>query len=185
MLTDNINTIVNELGFVLHRVDQVAFEKLIELLASSQDIFVCGAGRSGLMGKSFAMRLVHLGYRGHVIGETTTPSFKEGDLLLVCSGSGETSSLVPIVQKAKRLGGKVGLITIDPLSTIAGLADLVIQLPAPSPKVINANSWTSIQPMGSLFEQSLLLLLDLVVLALMDRQGSNAALMYNRHANLE
>jgi len=43
----------------------------------------------------------------------------------------------------------------------------------------------SMQPMGSLFEQSLSILLDAVVIMLMQRHKLNANDMFRRHANLE
>ena len=36
-----------------------------------------------------AMRLMHVGFEAHVVGEATTPSIAEGDRLMVFSGSGE------------------------------------------------------------------------------------------------
>jgi 6-phospho-3-hexuloisomerase len=39
--------------------------------------------------------------------------------------------------------------------------------------------------MGSLFEQSLLVVLDAVVLELMQRRGESSESMFLRHANLE
>jgi 6-phospho-3-hexuloisomerase len=39
--------------------------------------------------------------------------------------------------------------------------------------------------MGSLFEQSLGLMLDIVILQLMDELGMDAEQMFTRHANLE
>ena len=46
-------------------------------------------------------------------------------------------------------------------------------------------SGKSIQPMGSLFEQSLLLFYDAVILRFMNKKGLNSDKMYGRHANLE
>jgi len=39
--------------------------------------------------------------------------------------------------------------------------------------------------MGSLFEQSLLVVFDAVILALMKRLEADPAMMFGRHANLE
>ncbi len=43
----------------------------------------------------------------------------------------------------------------------------------------------SVQPMGSLFEQSLFILHDLIVLRLMERMGTTASQMAKRHRNVE
>ena len=71
------------------------------------------------MGKSFAMRMMHMGIDAYVIGETVTSTFTQDDLLIIGSGSGETKSLIPIAQKAKELGGKVGVVTISPIPRLA------------------------------------------------------------------
>ena len=59
---------------------------LIEAIIKSKSIFIFGAGRSGLVGRAFAMRLMHLGKRVFFIGETTTPAVKKGDILFFVSG---------------------------------------------------------------------------------------------------
>ena len=88
------------------------------------------------------------------------------------------------MQKAKRLQGNVALVTIAPDSNIGRIADCILEIPAPSPKVTAERS-ASIQPMASLFEQSLLLTLDVLILKLIDRYGMDTDEMYRRHVNLE
>ncbi len=61
------------------------FEKLAAALDSAPQIFVTAAGRSLLMVKAFAMRLMHLGYPVHVTGDVTTPALRKGDLLLAAT----------------------------------------------------------------------------------------------------
>jgi 6-phospho-3-hexuloisomerase len=87
--------------------------------------------------------------------------------------------------KARQLGAPIALVTASPQSSIGKLADVVVRLPAPTPKGSAVQAPPSIQPMGTLFEQSLLLLLDLVVLRLMERKGVDSRAMFSRHANLE
>ena len=166
-------------------MDDAQAESLADHILQANSIFVAGAGRSGLGIKAFAMRLMHIGYQVHVVGEITTPNIKEGDLLLIGSGSGETQSLVSMAKKAKSLGAKVALVTIFPQSTIGSCADCIVKIDAPTPKSALANESKSIQPMGSLFEQCLLLLLDIIILKLMDRSGKDSDTMFTRHANLE
>ena len=71
----------------------------------------------------------------------------------------------------------------NPESTIGKLADIKIEIPAQAKG--EGNSGKSIQPMGSLFEQSLLLFYDAVILRFMEKKGLNSEMMYGRHANLE
>lgn len=159
-------------------------ERLVEEILESKKVFVAGAGRSGFMAKSFAMRMMHMGFDAYVIGETVTPTFEKDDILIIGSGSGETKSLVMIAEKAKTISGKIAAITIFPDSTIGQLADYTIKLPG-APKDKTENDYKTIQPMGSLFEQTLLLLYDAIILRLMEKRGLDSTKMYGKHANLE
>ena len=71
-------------------------------------------------------------------------------------------------------------------SPLAELADLRVVIPAPSLKSAEECIGSiSVQPMGTLFEQSMLILCDSLILGLMQRTGVSAAQMFERHANLE
>lgn len=180
-----IDQILDELGETVESICNDSAEKLVGELIDAQAIFVAGAGRSGLAMKGFAMRLMHLGLDTYVVGETVTPSITDKDVLLIGSGSGSTSSLVVNANIADSIGATICLLTINENSPIAELAAVVLTIPAPSPKVNRDLGFRSVQPMGSLFEQSLLLTLDAIVLLLMENTGKNTELMFTRHANLE
>lgn len=175
--------IVEELRFAVQQMPESAGDQLADAIFEANRIFVAGAGRSGLMMKAFAMRLMHLGFRVYVIGETVTPGVEEGDLLLIGSGSGETRTLVGMADKAKSLHAQVAVLTTQPQSSIGVLADVVLPLPG-TPKEQSGSTLT-IQPMGALFEQTLLLFLDAVILRLMGKTDQTAATMFGKHANLE
>jgi len=131
------------------------------------------------------MRLAHLGRSVQVVGDVTTRGIRHGDVLLVASGSGETRGILAMAQSAIEHGAKVGVITIFPKSSLARLAQCRVLVPAPTPKSGQDNPETSIQPMGTLFEQSLLLTLDVMVMMLMEKLGQTSEQMFKRHANLE
>jgi 6-phospho-3-hexuloisomerase len=177
--------VTKELGKTLEQVDSKSADRLIDLILASKRIFVAGAGRSGFMMRAFAMRLMHMGFEVFVVGETTTPGIEKDDVLIIGSGSGETGSLVGMAKKAKSLNANLGLITIFAESTIGQLSDAVVRIPAPTPKAASDNGLKSIQPMGNLFEQSLLLFLDCTIIRLMEKRGKDAVTMFTRHANLE
>jgi 6-phospho-3-hexuloisomerase len=178
-------TITEELGRTLLAIDEDVALEFVNQLKDKPAIFVGGAGRSGFMARGFAMRLMHMGYRSYLVGETTTPAISKDDLLVICSGSGETKSLVSMASKAKALGAKVALITINPESTIGHGADTIVKIPAPSPKATANSDFVSIQPMGNLFEQSLLLFLDMSIMLLMNQTNKTSEEMFKLHANLE
>jgi 6-phospho-3-hexuloisomerase len=183
------STLEQILAEVAACVRQVSADSLVqagELMGSSPRVFVAGAGRSGLCMRALAVRLMHLGKTVYVVGEMTTPSISGADLLILGSGSGRTAGLLTIADQARRVGAKILLFTTDADSPLAELADHRIVLPAPSLKENEGEpGHTSVQPMGTLFEQSLLILCDSLVLGMMQRTGVSAARMFERHANLE
>ena len=145
-------------------------------------VFVYGTGRSGLMLKAFAMRLMQMGLTSYVVGETTTPSIKPGDLLVVASASGETGSVLLTARSASKQGADLLVITASPESSLAQVQSpsLVIEAGTKS-----CESAASIQPLGSLFEQALLLVFDSMILAMEHSGASSNDAMAARHASLE
>ncbi|SFM01767.1 6-phospho-3-hexuloisomerase [Gracilibacillus orientalis] len=182
--TQYLKEIIAELSHSVDLIDQQEAEELVNKISDSNKVFVGGAGRSGFMAKSFAMRMMHMGIDAYTIGETVTPSFEKDDILIIASGSGETKSLVTLAEKAKDIGGKIAVVTLSPESTIGKLADFIIKLPG-APKEQTDTEYKTIQPMGSLFEQTSLLFYDAVILRFMEKKGLDTNEMYGKHANLE
>lgn len=176
--------ILKELYRTLESISEKEIKKFISSILEAKKIFVAGVGRSGFMAKAFAMRMMHLDLDSYVVGETITPNLGQDDIVIISTGSGETESLIPIAQKAKTFGATVIAVTICSKSTIGKLADIVIHIPAQIKSEENAEP-KSTQPMGSLFEQALLILYDGIILEIIEEKGFNSKLMYNKHANLE
>lgn len=183
-INSHLRQIVDELTQTTERVSSSEAEQLVNAIIEAKRVFVTGSGRSGLMGKSFAMRMMHMGIDAYVIGETVTSTFTKDDLLILGSGSGETKMLIPVVEKAKEIGGKVSVVTISPKSTLGTLADFTVKLPGAKKDQTNSD-YQTVQPMGSLFEQTLLLFYDALILRFMEKNGLDTHKMYGKHANLE
>jgi len=179
-----INDILAEVQGTLARVLPEGPERLTEEILKADRIYVVGGGRSGLMARALAMRLMHLGLVTYVVGETTTPAIQSGDLLLACSASGETHVTVLMSQVAREAGARVFAVTAMPDSPMARQADETIIIPAPS-KVTSPEAGASAQYGGSLFEQALLVLLDAVSAEIGRRLGTPPQELDSRHANLE
>ena len=97
-----------------------------------------------------------------------------------------THALLAMAGQARRQCAKLLLFTTDAASPLAGLVDQCVVIPAPSFRMAEGTrARRSVQPLGTLFEQSVLLLCDSLILELMQRTGVNAAEMFERHANLE
>jgi len=168
---------------ILSGIDEKQLEVFADKIVNAKRIFVCGAGRSLLMIKAIAMRLMHIGMQVYVVGDINTPAIKNDDLLVVASGSGETSVLMCFVNKAKKLNVPVAHITTNELSTIAKLSDIVLKIPASVNHLgCNGNSW---QPAGNSFEQCLLLVGDALILIIADKLDVDISGRLSFHANLE
>lgn len=172
-----LSHIESQIQEILKNVEKDKVEKIIELFSNARNIFIYGAGRSGLVGRAFAIRLVHLGFPAFVIGETITKPVGKNDLVVLISGTGETIPVAMTAEIARRLGAKIISITANPDSHIARFADLFIIL---KPKEKNAE----LAPLGTLFEASAWIFLDGIVAELMARRGENEESMKKRHATL-
>jgi len=181
-----IEAILEEVRRTLDQVPPGGPERLTEEILRADRIYVAGGGRSGLMARALAMRLMHLGLITYVVGETTTPAVRSGDLLVACSASGETHVTVLVSEVAREAGARVFAITATPDSPMARKADETIIIPAPSKRSgPQPHIERSAQYGGSLFEQALLVLLDAVAAEIGRRLGRGPQDLASRHANLE
>lgn len=180
-----LTQILEELTKYSTEISQEELDTLCTECMDAKRIFVAGAGRSGVVVRALANRLLHIGFSVHVVGNITTPPVDEDDLLLICSGSGETRTLVSYAQKAAAEGCRIALVTQRPDSTVGQLADVITVVPGTTPKTGGESSAESLQPMASLFEQMSFLLFDAAILELMERLGETTESMFARHATLE
>jgi 6-phospho-3-hexuloisomerase len=180
-----VDLVTGEVSAALRAVEPESLDALRAALDGARRVYLVGKGRSGLLMRAFAIRLMHLGLTVHVVDEPSTPAIGAGDLLVVGSGSGRTASLVGYAEKASSLGAKVALITAYTDSPVGQRAGVIVRIPAPGVKAGEATASGSAQPMANLFEQSLMLLLDIVTIQMMHERGLSEAEMFARHANLE
>jgi 6-phospho-3-hexuloisomerase len=173
-----LDAIHRELSDIAAALPRGEAEALAVAVRDAKRVFVSGMGRSGLMVRAFAMRLMQLGVTVFVVGDTTTPSIAKGDLLVVGSRYGRSGSLSHYVDIARREGARVAVVTMGPDSPLAKSADIVATIPV-------AGGGPSQQPLGTLFEQSLLVYLDAVVLLLKRLLHKTERAMRKRHTNLE
>jgi 6-phospho-3-hexuloisomerase len=177
-------TVVNELRQVFERLDEDEVEKFTQAIVDAKRVFLVGGGREGLSLRAFAMRLTHLGKIAHWIWDDTTPAIGEGDLLVATSGGGNVPHIHHIVVESKKAGAKIAIVTGNPSRETPKLADLILMVPA-SVYRGGLNTVPSIQPMGCLFEQSLYIVFDLIVLILADKMKVSREEMEKRHRNVE
>ncbi len=182
-LQTNLALILEENRKLADEIHYSEAAKIIPFIREAERIFLVGAGRSGLALHSAAMRLMHLGLSVFIVGETTTPAIREGDLLIAASGSGTTSSIVKAADKAVGAGAKVVALSTSATSPLATLAAHVVVVPAAEKQ--DHGTSVSKQYAGSLFEQAILLLTDAIFLTLWNMDKTPAEELWKRHANLE
>lgn len=182
---------------VARALDRQQAAKMVEMLLEAREkgkkVMVVGAGRSGLVGKAFAMRLMHLGFNVYVLGETITPAVSEGDLIIAISGSGTTQLVVSVAEAAKKMGAKVIAVTSFPNSPLATISDHVVCVPGRTKisKEIDyfarqvLGIYEPLAPLGTLFEDAAMVFFDGLVVALMRALGLSEDDLRERHANIE
>lgn len=175
-----------------YQVEQM-IDVLLEAYKKRKIILVMGAGRSGLVGRAFAMRLMHLGFNAYVLGDTIVPPVKEGDVVIAISGSGRTQLIVTAAEAAKTVKAKVIAITSFPDSPLASIADVVVEIPGRT-KISRMEDYFARQilgiheplaPLGTLFEDTAMVFLDALIVELMHRLEISEEELRNAHANIE
>ncbi|MDH5816437.1 MAG: 6-phospho-3-hexuloisomerase [Candidatus Nezhaarchaeota archaeon] len=189
--------ILSFLGDLKDKLNKAEVDKMVGMLVEAwgwgKIILIVGAGRSGLIGRAFAMRLMHLGFRTYVVGETITPAIGPNDVLIAISGSGSTAIVVTAAEAAKKVGAKVIAITSFRDSPLAKLADHVVIVPGRTKTAVEQDYFSRqilgihepLAPLGTLFELGAAVFLDSVVAELMYRLGKSEVEMKYRHAIIE
>lgn len=174
---------MEELALCLEQVDCGQIAALGEEILRSRQVFVAGAGRSGLVMRMAALRLMQLGLSVFVVGDVTAPASGPGDLLIVGSASGETAGVLALARRAQELGARVAALTARPTSSIAMLAERRVIIRGTTPKATGGPA--SRLPMASVLEQAFLVVVDALVAWLAAHMGQTDGTMMARHANLE
>ena len=141
---------------ILNTVTTDDIQRINSSFFKAKRIFVYGAGRSGLVSKAFAIRLVHLGFQTFVIGETIGAPIKKGDLVCIVSGSGETIPAVMTAEIAKKFKATLVVVTGKKKSRITKFADIAIVLTANCTE----KERKKFAPLGTLFEASAWIFFD-------------------------
>lgn len=170
---------IEEITFVQSRIDENEIHSFLQAILQARRIVLHGAGRMGLVTRTFAMRLKQLGLEAYVLGETTTPSVGPQDLLILNSSSGETRTVLEVARIGKGSGVRLAVVTSFPQSSIARLADITVTLPQGFPPGQGE------KPLKTASEQNLFILLDAVAVLIMQHTGQTADDIWKRHSNLE
>jgi len=186
---------IRKTAVLINKSETSAF---FQRLLAAKRIYVAGSGRSGIIARAFALRLLHLGFDVYVVGETITPALAPGDTLVVFSGSGETHIMATFCSTVKDLGGSVCLVTASPDSTISRIADCVVNLGDLTGYYRGDTSTfeerqvtgqyrsvaSAFAPLGTLFETLALVFSDAVISALMIAKKEDIGELKSRLLNV-
>ena len=181
---DNVGVVLNELNASLSAVDAESIERLMDLVMNAEKVFFVGVGRVLLSLQAIAKRWAHLGIECHIVGEITEPAITDKDVLIVGSGSGKTLVPVGIAKIAHSKGAKIVHIGSNRESDIKEELELMVRIPVRTKYYLD-DEIDSIQPMTSLFEQSLLLMGDIIAMMIIEKKGLDLKGLWKFHANLE
>ncbi len=169
------NKIIEELVETVKGIEERYYRDTTSVLKRACRIFTTGAGRSGLISRCFAMRLMHLGLESYVVGETICPAIKKGDVLVAISCSGDKTRLLELVRAAKKNKAKVLCITSKKDNPLAQVSDYQVVIPVKK----------SIQFGNSLFEQSVFVFFETLVEYYRQKEKITTSNMVEHHTNLE
>lgn len=193
-MKDSISAILDNIENAVEYLDEKTIDEFENVIIASKNVFVTGAGRSGLAAKAFAMRLMHLGISAYVVGETISPAIYEDDCIIAISGSGETNTIVSAANIAKSRGAKVLAVTSYPESSLGQLADGYLFVKGRTKQEVDDENYmkrqihgnyTSLTPLGTAFELTTLVFLDAVVSELMEKMQQTESDLKARHTVLE
>ena len=193
-MKSSIKAIIGNIVSAEEFLDEEKLDKFENMIIDANNIFVTGAGRSGLAAKAFAMRLMHLGLSSYVVGETISPAINADDCIVAISGSGETNTIVSAAKIAKNRGSKVLAVTSYPDSTLGQLADGHLLVKGRTKKEVDDENYmkrqihgnyTSLTPLGTAFELTTLVFLDAIVSELMEKMEQTESDLKARHTVLE
>ena len=176
--------IMGELSNNYLSVEEQQLNRLITYLEEADRIFFYARGREMLMLSAFAMRVHHMGYKVYVIGEVCVPPVCKGDVLVVSSGMGYGSVLTAQLQTAIQAGASIVGLTAHPENDIGKYCSHIVILSGQT-LADPVKMLTSVQTMGSCFEEALLLTLDYIVLKMMQKNHWQENDLSIRHTNLE
>lgn len=195
-ISENIRTILDEIIL-----------DLLKTIEEADEIYVHGAGRSGNVARSFATRLMHLGYTVYVVGEPTTAAMSSNDCYFIISGSGDTPSIANSAEAMREnVNPTIVTLTMNSDGRVAKVANLIIRIQGK--EIVNGRKselnkklennepidWAVRQllekfdvfaPLNTVFEDTAIIFLDTVIDILAKFKGTTEDDMRKRHTKTE
>ena len=166
-------------------IDELATERLVQMVLQAARIFVTGQGRSGLIANCFATRLAQMGFNVHIAGLATCQRIEKPDLMIAISCSGTTVTTVELVKTSRNAGAEVAVVTALDKSPLAQLATHIVLIPSDNEDIKARCKYVVGPNNNTLFEETTLLYVDTLVYMLLQPKGISENIISQRHTNLE
>jgi RpiR family carbohydrate utilization transcriptional regulator len=113
------------------RIDPIVINRLVDKIHSASAVYFSAMGSSATSAESAMMRFVRAGKRCHFFRDQSVQSMgaatlQKGDVLISISDSGDSIPVISAAQIAKHHGAHIAVITSNPDSELATLADDLI-----------------------------------------------------------
>jgi RpiR family carbohydrate utilization transcriptional regulator len=121
----------NSLERTKDRINPVVISSLVDRIYEAPSVYFSAMGSSATSAESAMMRFVRAGKKCHFFRDQSVQSMgaatlKEGDLLVAISDSGDSIPVISSSNIAKNHGASVAVLTSNPDSPLAALADYLL-----------------------------------------------------------
>jgi 6-phospho-3-hexuloisomerase len=184
LMVDNLEENIQHMTEHYEYVQQVR-DRLMDDILKEKRIYILASGRSAMVGQMFQTRLEHFGVESRFITNTrSVPKLREGDTIIVISGSGTTPIVKAMVETYLIYNPFVIVLTSYPNSVIGRLGDVTVKLKGRTKSDIqrrNKGLDSTLSPEGTAFEHAALAFLDGIVAELAVSLHRDEESLLNEH----
>ena len=174
-----------ELQKTMASIDAASLERLVDEILAADQVFFVGVGRVMLALQCVCKRLAHLASKPTMWARLPSLPLRKNDLLIVGLRLRRFPVSPGIAKKARKIVDcKIVHIGSNPNSEMKDICDFMVRIPVRT-KFYLEDEIDSCQPMTSLFEQSVLLLGDILAKMIIEDRHLDMKSLWQYHANLE
>jgi 6-phospho-3-hexuloisomerase len=143
-----------------------------------------------MFGRIFCMKLNHVGLKAYTVFDEVNPPMDPEDVFVAISQSGETATVIALVEKVKKIGASVVGVTSAGSSRLAAKSDHLLLLSRIDPAVpVDALSFLGTgedqNVLGCIFGFTTYVVFYSLAGMIAEMRGETPASIDARHANLQ
>src|ERR1039458_9433463 len=129
-----LRTVLAEVQLATSAVAAGDVARFDEALLRARRVYVAGQGRSGLVARAFAQRLMHIGFESYAVGDIISPAVGAADVFIAVTASGRTETTVSQAANAKAAGATIVTLTEMESGDLVDLSELRLLVPTRPPR---------------------------------------------------